>query len=408
MGQPSWYQPLGCLHHLVSLGAEIQKTQQAKTRICLLFLLSQGQTGPKESAGVWCWFGSERALCPWSTTPAICWLLLWSHESHFRAPNRICLIKAKIEVVKIWIVLRKCPLPFSPSHSFHLSFFCLCLLAVPPPIPALFDFWCLLFDSPHIRDNLEQLVLCCVANPHPCPVCSSQPHLHCICVMSPVCHVVVPSVSEESPSASESGVLLSQDPSAKPVLLLPPKKPAAFSGDHEETPVKQLSLLKQPPALPPKPTARIANHLTGESRSLWGRTVLPSLQGIVSFLFFLFTWSLMYHFGKVAPWDTWVFPCVSWYMQSRPGFVCLCPAAFYIHPPIISQEPSVACICKCDTLVFKYYFKIIYPSEWIRCNVKIFAKIKSGSFHNQFVKALNFWSEAQHFLLLKFVSVLSS
>nr|XP_055246615.1 phosphatase and actin regulator 1 isoform X2 [Gorilla gorilla gorilla]XP_055246616.1 phosphatase and actin regulator 1 isoform X2 [Gorilla gorilla gorilla]XP_055246617.1 phosphatase and actin regulator 1 isoform X2 [Gorilla gorilla gorilla]XP_055246618.1 phosphatase and actin regulator 1 isoform X2 [Gorilla gorilla gorilla] len=69
-------------------------------------------------------------------------------------------------------------------------------------------------------------------------------------------------VSEESPSASESGVLLSQDPSAKPVLLLPPKKPAAFPGDHEETPVKQLPLLKQPPALPPKPTTRIANHLT--------------------------------------------------------------------------------------------------------------------------------------------------
>ncbi|XP_048204424.1 phosphatase and actin regulator 1 isoform X3 [Perognathus longimembris pacificus] len=69
-------------------------------------------------------------------------------------------------------------------------------------------------------------------------------------------------VSEESPSASESGVLLSQDPSAKPVLLLPPKKPAAFSGDHEDTPVKQLPLLKQPPALPPKPTARIANHFT--------------------------------------------------------------------------------------------------------------------------------------------------
>ncbi|XP_066862854.1 phosphatase and actin regulator 1 isoform X3 [Kogia breviceps] len=69
-------------------------------------------------------------------------------------------------------------------------------------------------------------------------------------------------VSEESPSASESGVLLPQEPSAKPVLLLPPKKPAAFPGHHEETPVKQLSLLKQPPALPPKPTARVANHLT--------------------------------------------------------------------------------------------------------------------------------------------------
>lgn len=97
----------------------------------------------------------------------------------------------------------------------------------------------------------------------PCPV--SLAGLHCVCVMSLVYHVVVPSVSQESPSASESGVLLSQDPSAKPVLFLPPKKPAAFSGDHEETPVKQLSLLKQPPALPPKPTARIANHLTGKS-----------------------------------------------------------------------------------------------------------------------------------------------
>lgn len=105
--------------------------------------------------------------------------------------------------------------------------------------------------------------------------------------MSPVCRVVVPSVSEESPSASESGVLLSQDPSAKPVLLLPPKKPAAFSGDHEETPVKQLSLLKQPPALPPKPTARIANHLTGESRRLLGACspAFPSRDDLLLFFF---------------------------------------------------------------------------------------------------------------------------
>lgn len=130
-------------------------------------------------------------------------------------------------------------------------------------------------------------MLCGVAAPRPCAVCSRRPHLHCVGVMSPVCHVVVPSVSEESPSASESGVLLSQDPSAKPVLLLPPKKPAAFSGDHEETPVKQLSLLKQPPALPPKPTARIANHLTGESRRLLGACspAFPSLQGMISCFF---------------------------------------------------------------------------------------------------------------------------
>ncbi|KAM6455217.1 phosphatase and actin regulator 1 isoform 2-T2 [Liasis olivaceus] len=68
-------------------------------------------------------------------------------------------------------------------------------------------------------------------------------------------------VSEESPMSSESGIHLPQEPTSKPVLLLPPKKSAAFSGDHEDTPVKQLSLLKQPPALPPKPIAKIANHL---------------------------------------------------------------------------------------------------------------------------------------------------
>ncbi|PNJ71165.1 PHACTR1 isoform 6, partial [Pongo abelii] len=87
-------------------------------------------------------------------------------------------------------------------------------------------------------------------------------------------------VSEESPSASESGVLLSQDPSAKPVLLLPPKKPAAFPGDHEETPVKQLPLLKQPPALPPKPSTRIANHLTDwhQAHQVGQRHPLPPWQ----------------------------------------------------------------------------------------------------------------------------------
>ncbi|XP_041905145.1 phosphatase and actin regulator 1 isoform X2 [Corvus kubaryi] len=78
----------------------------------------------------------------------------------------------------------------------------------------------------------------------------------------PTTEIMDGTVSEESPTSNESGVLLSQDPTAKPVLLLPPKKSAAFPGDHEDTPVKQLSLLKQPPALPPKPIARIASHLT--------------------------------------------------------------------------------------------------------------------------------------------------
>uniref|UniRef100_A0A8C0ARW5 Phosphatase and actin regulator n=1 Tax=Buteo japonicus TaxID=224669 RepID=A0A8C0ARW5_9AVES len=78
----------------------------------------------------------------------------------------------------------------------------------------------------------------------------------------PTTDIMDGTVSEDSPTSNESSVLLSQDPTAKPVLLLPPKKSAAFPGDHEDTPVKQLSLLKQPPALPPKPIARIASHLT--------------------------------------------------------------------------------------------------------------------------------------------------
>ncbi|XP_074843772.1 phosphatase and actin regulator 1 isoform X1 [Carettochelys insculpta] len=84
----------------------------------------------------------------------------------------------------------------------------------------------------------------------------------CTYEVLPTTDIMDGSVSEESPTSSESGVLLSQDPSAKPVLLLPPKKSAAFPGEHADTPVKQLSLLKQPPALPPKPIARVASHLT--------------------------------------------------------------------------------------------------------------------------------------------------
>nr|XP_056710171.1 phosphatase and actin regulator 1 isoform X1 [Euleptes europaea] len=90
----------------------------------------------------------------------------------------------------------------------------------------------------------------------------------CTYDMHPTPEIMDGTASEESPTSSESGVHLSQDPSSKPVLLLPPKKSAAFSGDHEDTPVKQLSLLKQPPALPPKPMARIANHLAGSSAKI--------------------------------------------------------------------------------------------------------------------------------------------
>nr|XP_013049791.2 phosphatase and actin regulator 1 isoform X1 [Anser cygnoides] len=90
----------------------------------------------------------------------------------------------------------------------------------------------------------------------------SAPGEPCSYEVLPTTEIMDGTVSEESPTSNESGVLLSQDPTAMPVLLLPPKKSAAFPGDHEDTPVKQLSLLKQPPALPPKPIARIGSHLT--------------------------------------------------------------------------------------------------------------------------------------------------
>lgn len=183
--------------------------------------------------------------------------------------------------------LRKCPLPSSPSSSFQLSLFSVSPSPLlPPPSPWLYWISGVLPLTPHL-DSLGQSVLCRVANPVLCALRlpPAAPALR-LCNVA-VCHVVVPSVSEESPSASESGVL-PQDPSAKSVLLLPPKKPAAFPGDHAETPVKQLSLLKQPPALPPKPTARIANHLTGESRCLLGTRsrAFPSRDPFLCFFFF--------------------------------------------------------------------------------------------------------------------------
>ncbi|XP_051872050.1 phosphatase and actin regulator 1 isoform X3 [Pristis pectinata] len=68
--------------------------------------------------------------------------------------------------------------------------------------------------------------------------------------------------AEDSPTDGRAGVT-EQDSSAKPVLLLPAKKSVAFHCDSNETPAKQQSHPKQPPALPPKPLTRIAHHLAG-------------------------------------------------------------------------------------------------------------------------------------------------
>ncbi|XP_060705991.1 phosphatase and actin regulator 1-like [Hemiscyllium ocellatum] len=66
--------------------------------------------------------------------------------------------------------------------------------------------------------------------------------------------------AEDSPTDNRASVP-EQDTSTKPSLLLPSKKSVAFHCDIEETPAKQQSYPKQPPALPPKPLSRIANHI---------------------------------------------------------------------------------------------------------------------------------------------------
>ncbi|XP_063307787.1 phosphatase and actin regulator 1 isoform X3 [Pelobates fuscus] len=76
---------------------------------------------------------------------------------------------------------------------------------------------------------------------------------------------------------SEPGCM-SQDQSYKPTLILPPKKSAGFPVDLEDTPVKPLTHHKQPPALPPKPISRIANHIADSS----GVVKLPCMPGKMS------------------------------------------------------------------------------------------------------------------------------
>ncbi|KAM4687658.1 phosphatase and actin regulator 1 isoform 2-T2 [Discoglossus pictus] len=77
--------------------------------------------------------------------------------------------------------------------------------------------------------------------------------------------------------SSESGSM-SQESTYKPTLILPPKKNTAYSVDHEDTPVKQLTHLKQPPALPPKPISRIANHIADSGAPV----KLPCMPGKMS------------------------------------------------------------------------------------------------------------------------------
>uniref|UniRef100_W5N697 Phosphatase and actin regulator n=1 Tax=Lepisosteus oculatus TaxID=7918 RepID=W5N697_LEPOC len=83
--------------------------------------------------------------------------------------------------------------------------------------------------------------------------------------------------SVEFQTSIETGVC-SQDPLMKPTLVLPPKKPVAFPGDNQDTPVKQPMFLKQPPALPPKPFSRFPNHIADSGQPI----KLPCMPGKLS------------------------------------------------------------------------------------------------------------------------------
>ncbi|XP_041423681.1 phosphatase and actin regulator 1 isoform X2 [Xenopus laevis] len=97
----------------------------------------------------------------------------------------------------------------------------------------------------------------------------------CAYEVLPTSELMDGTVSEDL--SSEPGSL-SQDPSYKPAMLLPPKKTVGFPVDQEDTPVKQITLLKQPPALPPKPISRIANHIADSGAPV----KLPCMPGKMS------------------------------------------------------------------------------------------------------------------------------
>lgn len=97
----------------------------------------------------------------------------------------------------------------------------------------------------------------------------------CAYEVLPTSELMDGTVSEDL--SSEPGSM-SQDPSYKPTMLLPPKKSTVFPVDHEDCPVKPLSLHKQPPALPPKPMSRIANHIADSGAPV----KLPCMPGKMS------------------------------------------------------------------------------------------------------------------------------
>ncbi|XP_037132499.1 phosphatase and actin regulator 1-like isoform X2 [Syngnathus acus] len=75
--------------------------------------------------------------------------------------------------------------------------------------------------------------------------------------------------------SSMDGGVCAQEPPIKSSMLLAPKKSVSYAGDLQDNPAKPPLYHKQPPALPPKPFARIPNHCTDSCQPM----KLPCMPG---------------------------------------------------------------------------------------------------------------------------------
>ncbi|XP_077376115.1 phosphatase and actin regulator 1-like isoform X3 [Festucalex cinctus] len=75
--------------------------------------------------------------------------------------------------------------------------------------------------------------------------------------------------------SSMDGGVCTQEPPVKSSMLLAPKKSVTYPGDLQDNPAKPPPYHKQPPALPPKPFARIPNHSTDSCQPM----KLPCMPG---------------------------------------------------------------------------------------------------------------------------------
>lgn len=367
------------------------ETQWAKTRPRNLLSSSQQRANrPKEDASIWCWFGSDGALCPRPAAPAGCGLLPWSHESRFRELTggvvqmpRLTGSLGEFAENVLFLFPPSCPsplpyclsLPDVPLHPppHHPLYWISSGLSLSPTYMATCNRQCsavLLTHTP---------VLCAPAGPPALRLCN----VSCVSCGCPL------SVWRES---------LCQ-------WVWSPPVPRSFSQTSPATaPQKTCCFLWRPwgdpseAAVPSQATPRPASQTHCQDCQPLNRWVKTSSGGVQpclpfkgwSLALFLFIWGPLHLSGEVALWDIWVFPCASWYTQSWPGFVCFCQEAFNMHLPAICQEP-LSCVSVnmyigiyvADSRLFAHRAELDSMSKSLQR-----WRVVPCSLHNEFAKAL--------------------